>query len=183
MWWAITVTIPHQSHFNIWSLLLTLQPVWTPFLSPSSLPSQSLPVHYILSNKTTSVSKVSPHYPNLYILLSFSSEPLWNWGCIMHFILSLLKLIPSGGQGTVLGGVVWGVGVEIRKKRGASVIWVTPPSALPHVPLSLAWSSCRVRGREWASGGQWRADWKSCRAATNKRPPWDVCSEPSAWAP
>ena len=40
----------------------------------------------------------------------------------MHFILSLLKLIPSGGQGTVLGGGVGGVGVEIRTKRGASVI-------------------------------------------------------------
>ena len=55
--------------------MLTLLPVWTPFLSPSSLHSQSLPVHYILSKKTTSISKVSPHYPSLYILYPSPLNP------------------------------------------------------------------------------------------------------------
>ena len=43
----------------------------------------------------------------------------------------------SGGQGTLLGIGVWGVGVGIREKRASCIMLITPPCAHTDVPLSL----------------------------------------------
>lgn len=55
----------------------------------------------------------------------------------MFHSMSLVKQITSGGQGTLLGIGVWGVGVGIRKKRASCIMLTTPPRAHTDIPLSL----------------------------------------------
>ena len=95
-----------------------MDPITVSVFSPFPKPS----VHYIISKKTTSISKVSPHYPSLYILYPSPLNPCGIEGASRISSYESAQTDPQEGpvkaQGMALG--VWGVGVEMRKKRAAS---------------------------------------------------------------